>query len=241
VKTEILLISCPKREDVLCLFRAGMAAYWPDCPWPLTVIDDPTDGGYTARLLRHLQARTSDVVVLNYDDFILRSPVDSARAMQAVERGVALGASLVTLSHNRLITQAPFPDMPGWFLYSTKQEPFYGRFHFSWLAVRRDRAIEILQKTLTMILPRQDVDWTGAYNLELYGGTASLPYVAVGPSAEAAPLNHANAVIQERWCDAGLALIKRFRLDIDPRVRGVYQPSAGMDHLLAGWERARAS
>jgi hypothetical protein len=237
MKIDILLSSLAGREDIHRVFLSGMAKYWPDCPWPLVVMTESPDSGYCARLLRYITASTADVIVFNLDDFVLARPANGALAIRAVERGIAGGASIVHLSHNQQISQVEFPPLPGWYLHRTHSEPFYGRFHPAWMAVRRDHMIEIVRSVLGMMKPGQDRGWTGAYNLELLGGDASLPYLAAGPAGDVAPLSHRNVVLQNRWGAWGLRLIKEFDLDIDVSIRGIYQADAQQDVYLSAWRK----
>jgi hypothetical protein len=235
MKIEIILLSAPDREDVIELFRASMRRYWSGCVWPIWVLEEPTESGWCARLDLAIKAMDAEIVILNLDDFALAREVDNKTVENAIDLGFSRGADLLHLSHNSLVTNEEWPRLFGWNLHRV-EEPCYGRLHPSFLACEKNKLERVLARVLARMKPGQDAAWNGAYNFELYGGAESIDLLAIGPRRDRAPVLHLNAILQERWSEAGAKLIAQLGIPIEVERRGIYRPDAGQDHLLDRWK-----
>jgi hypothetical protein len=88
----VLIVSCDRYKDLWPLCTSMLARFWPDCPYPIYLMsNEPAqfpglrnlaigpDKGWSANLIKALEAISEEYVLLFLEDLILERPVDSAR------------------------------------------------------------------------------------------------------------------------------------------------------------------
>jgi hypothetical protein len=239
---RIMVLSSPGREDLVRAHMLIHRAEWPSCRHPMSVIDGPTEGGWTRRFLAALSRETDPFIYLTIDDFLYVQPVNDAvidACLAHMEATPSLG--LVQLIRAIGIPERPYPALDGFRKYDGA-EPLYKRSALQPSIVRRDFYIRVAENVLSRITPRQDAGWVGAYNFELGAGAPSLSMDVVStiypPGDARAPVGVLNAVLQDGWVPAGLDLCRRHGMEPDMSSRGCYVP--GRDPYMDKWHAARS-
>lgn len=93
---RVIVMTCDKNQWVLPIFWHFQEKYWPDCPWPITVVGGPKtesdlddyevyrgdDATFSGLLLEYIQEMDDDdFLLILLEDYILMGPVDTDRVM----------------------------------------------------------------------------------------------------------------------------------------------------------------
>jgi hypothetical protein len=207
----------------------------------MSVLDAPTDCGWTRRLLAALSVETDPFIYLTLDDFLYVRPVNEAvidACLAHMEGTPSLG--LVQLVRAIGVPELPYPALEGFRKYDGA-EPLYKRTTLMPSVVRRGFYVSVAEQVLSRISPMQDEGWVGAYNFELYAGRPSLSMAVIAtvyPSGDAgAPVAVLDAVHQDGWVPEGVDLLRRHGIEPDLASRGWYVP--GRDPYMDKWKAAR--
>jgi hypothetical protein len=207
----------------------------------MSVIDAPTEPGWTRRLLAALLVETDPFIYLTLDDSFYVRPVNEAvvdACLAHLETTPSLG--LVQLVRAIGVPEIPYPALEGFRKYDGT-EPLYKRTTLVPSVVRRDFYVSAAEQVLSKVAAKEDEGWVGAYNFELHAARPSLSMdviATVYPAEDAgAPVAVIDAVHQDGWTPKGLDLLRRHGFEPDLASRGCYVP--GRDPYMDKWKAAR--
>lgn len=82
----VLVASCPAYRPIQCIWRACQQAFWPDCPFSITMVSPERDDGWNVNLLNALETvETPFILFLQEDHFLEEVPSGQyTNNMQAV-------------------------------------------------------------------------------------------------------------------------------------------------------------
>ena len=235
---RICLLSCGGREDVIAFWHMTIDRFWPDCPWPIDVLDSPTMSGWTKRFLAYLEQLDDRVVMPWLDDQFACEPIGSER-LKAPHDYLLSDTEMVGIFVSRVPEPRDDSALSGYGIYPYL-EPTY---HMSQIAPsfwKRARLVEICEGVLRQLRDVQDAGWPGAYNWELAAPrviNAEGWHIAGPLRSKTAPIKVINGVAQNRWTPLALRLASRLSIELDLS-RGVY---AGIenDSYVDDWRLAR--
>jgi len=237
-----MVLSAPGREDLVRAHLAILRAEWPSCRHPISVVDAPTEGGWTRRLLAALSRETDPFIYLTLDDLFYLRPVNESvveACLAHMETTPSLG--LVQLVRAIGVPELPYPELEDFRKYDGT-EPLYKRTALGPSVVRRDFYIRVAGNVLSRVTPGQDAAWVGAYTFELAAGLPSLSMDVVStvypPGDIRAPIAVLNAVLQDGWVPQGIELLRGHGIEPDVASRGCYVP--GRDPYMDKWKATRA-
>jgi len=232
---RIVLLSDINREDVHSLWRASMDAYWPTCPFPVTIMDQDTRLGWSRCLLNVLNSTEEEEILLWVDDNALSRPVlvpDLERCLRFFVGHGDVALLHVGRSHKEWwATDGGLIRIPELepFAYYAQNLDHLTRAMVPHPALWRKKAlIQITEREILTATPEQDDGWAGFYNWELGGGYVLLEHnwraiVMIGDythDCPQTPIFVCNAVRQGMgWTGCAYELAERIGFTLNP-VRG---------------------
>lgn len=200
MKSEIVLLSAPGREDVAELHLAVHRLVWRECPWEIRVDAGDTRSGWTKRLLATLERTEREVLFLNLDDYPPCRPPDTEtilRAASFLEKHPRFASIYLDRSGYRPERAC---ELAGFGLYDSS-EPIYKRTQLLPVLARVEAWKEMTKQALSALSEEQDVGWVGAYNFELFSARPSLSFEIAAPLAglRQGPFALVDLTLQDLW------------------------------------------
>lgn len=170
---RIMLLSCEDREDVVDFWFFAQRAFWPDCPWPVDVLDESTVNCWARRLLTYLESVEEDWLLFWVDDGVLAGPVDTELLYRY--RGCFLGHPHVAVFYlaepivNPDDAGSIVEDLPG-FVYLKQVFEVYnlsGALTPTPAFWRREALLDVTRAAVEITPPNADNGWGGFYYWEL--------------------------------------------------------------------------
>lgn len=73
---RLLVVSCPRYAPIQELWKRCLAAAWPNCPYPISILSPEDDRGWNANIIRFLDTVTEELIILFMDDSCLDARQD---------------------------------------------------------------------------------------------------------------------------------------------------------------------
>lgn len=232
-EVPLLVVSCDGYSDVWRPFFTLFWKRWPDCPFPVHLgsnfrtYDDPRvrsvavgeDLSWATGVRSMLDRLDSEYVILFLEDFLLRSPVDTARVEELVRTGVRRGVGCLRLTRSRPPfdrAPVPLPDVPG--VGTVPADHPY-----------RVSTQVALWRTET--LRRLLVPGFSAWDLELIGTHVSRELPEPFWEVLSSVLEYDHGVERGRWRPVGLEICREAGVEVDLAARRAFTPEEYGAHL----------
>ncbi|HOU91181.1 MAG TPA: hypothetical protein PLU22_09060 [Polyangiaceae bacterium] len=249
-KTEILICSCDKYQDVWPAFFTLFFRYWPDCPFRINLLANqrsfpdprvktlhtPAEADWSTTFQMALRLVEGEYVLVTMEDYLLDQPVDTARLRELIAIMMEHGAVCVHLGPDPRPEQ-PLPGANGVGIVVPGQA----------FRVNLQTAVWQRSTLLDLVVPGES-----AWDFEVVGTKRSVgleaPFLSLDSSECDSPFHYyRTGVVRGKWMPGAVRLCQREGIAIDTRqrpvgwVRGLVRDTPALRPLREGfvWVKRR--
>ncbi len=126
---RLVVVSCPRRKPIQEIWKACQLANWPDCPYPIDIMNPDPDVGWNANLLKHLRTVSEEFILLMLDDNFI-NPAPAGQYTQNIADVLVLMEAMPNIGLIKLqaggahAPEIPFPQWNRLREYDRVHHPF---------------------------------------------------------------------------------------------------------------------